>query len=129
MRQFNLEAYLKNPNRKLVTRDGMPVRIICTDRKDGGGGDERTVIALVYDKETKIEYVATYSSDGKYLLGVAHGYDLYFAPTKREGWVNVYRGFAGDSYCGGKIHNTEQEAKDVIKDREYLTTAKIEWEE
>lgn len=28
MRQFNLEEYLKNPNQKIVTRTGIPVRII-----------------------------------------------------------------------------------------------------
>ena len=32
--QFNLEEYLANPNRKVMTRNGDPVRIICTDRKD-----------------------------------------------------------------------------------------------
>ena len=31
MKQFSLEEYLKNPNQKVVTRDGHPVRIICTD--------------------------------------------------------------------------------------------------
>lgn len=33
MKQFNLEEYLKNPKRKVVTRDGRDVRVICTDRK------------------------------------------------------------------------------------------------
>ena len=31
MRQFDLDKYLKNPNRKIVTRDGKSVRIVCTD--------------------------------------------------------------------------------------------------
>ena len=31
MKQFNLEEYLKNPLRKIVTRGGRPVRIVCTD--------------------------------------------------------------------------------------------------
>lgn len=31
MKPFNLEEYLKNPSRKVVTRDGRNVRIICTD--------------------------------------------------------------------------------------------------
>ncbi len=31
MEQFNLEEYLKNSNRKVVTRDGKSVRIVCTD--------------------------------------------------------------------------------------------------
>ena len=34
MKPFNLEEYLKNPDKKVVTRDGRNVRIICTDRRD-----------------------------------------------------------------------------------------------
>ena len=32
MKQFSLEEYLEHPDRKVVTRDGRSVRIICTDR-------------------------------------------------------------------------------------------------
>ena len=42
MKQFNLEEYKKNPNRKVITRDGRSVRILCTDQK----GTEYSVIAL-----------------------------------------------------------------------------------
>ena len=31
MKRFNLEEYLANPKKKVVTRDGRDVRIICTD--------------------------------------------------------------------------------------------------
>ena len=31
MKQFNLEEYKKNPNRRVITRDGKSVRIVCTD--------------------------------------------------------------------------------------------------
>ena len=34
MKQFNLKEYLKDPNKKGVTRDGRNVRIICTDREE-----------------------------------------------------------------------------------------------
>ena len=33
MKQFNLDEYLQNPSRKVVTRDGRKVRIVCTDKK------------------------------------------------------------------------------------------------
>ena len=33
MKPFNLKEYLVNPLRKIVTRDGRPVRILCTDVK------------------------------------------------------------------------------------------------
>lgn len=32
MKPFSLKEYLKNPNKKVVTRDREEVRIICTDR-------------------------------------------------------------------------------------------------
>ena len=31
MKPFSLEEYLKNPNRKILTRDGRNVKIICTN--------------------------------------------------------------------------------------------------
>ncbi len=37
MKKFSLEEYLKNPNRKIVTRDGHNARIISTDRKSPTG--------------------------------------------------------------------------------------------
>ena len=33
MKQFNLTEYLENPELKVVTRDGHPARIVCTDAK------------------------------------------------------------------------------------------------
>ena len=33
MKPFNLEEYLANPSKKVVTRDGRKIRIICTDAK------------------------------------------------------------------------------------------------
>lgn len=34
MKPFNLEEYLANPSKKIVTKEGKPARIICTDRRD-----------------------------------------------------------------------------------------------
>ena len=33
MKPFNLKTYLENPSRKVITRDGRPVRIISTNAK------------------------------------------------------------------------------------------------
>lgn len=33
MKPFSLEEFKKNPNHKVVTRSGRPVRIVCTDVK------------------------------------------------------------------------------------------------
>ena len=54
MKPFNLEEYLANPSRKVVTREGKPARIICTDVK----GASYSVLALVdkgdYDSRCRI---------------------------------------------------------------------------
>lgn len=33
MEQFNLDIWLQDRSRKIVTRDGRPVRIVCWDAK------------------------------------------------------------------------------------------------
>ena len=55
MEEFNLEKYLENPNRKVVTRDGRSVRIICTNRLD----NNYPVIALVNYEDSEICYSYT----------------------------------------------------------------------
>ena len=123
MKQFNLEKYLENPNRKVVTRDGRSVRIICTNRLD----DNYPVIALVNNEDSEKCY--SYTEFGKF-----NGYqtldcelDLFFAPEKREGWTNVYEE-GTNRYLDGCICSTEEEAK-RIRGCGYITTIKIEWEE
>ena len=49
MKQFSLNEYLANPSRKVVTRDGHSVRIICTDA-DG----KAPVVALIKYEDEEI---------------------------------------------------------------------------
>ena len=44
MKQFNLEEYLKNPQKKVITPEVLPARIICTGRT---GYNTKPIIALV----------------------------------------------------------------------------------
>ena len=126
MRPFNLDEYLKNPDRKVVTRNGRSARIICTDRKDECN---RPILALVEYVKEKQETCHGYNPDGKFEK-IDSEYDLFFAPTKHEGWVNVYRSKNGYHYTNGSIYNTEEKAKERINDEEnYIDTVKIEWEE
>lgn len=51
MKEFSLEEYLAHPKRKIVTRDGRKVRIVCTDRteevaKKVAAGDEEYVTTI-----------------------------------------------------------------------------------
>ena len=122
MKPFNLEEYLANPTRKIVTKEGKPTRIICTDVK----GASYSVLALV-DKGD-YEAPALYTKKGEYSLGTKGSYDLFFAPEKHEGWVNVYKSESNRS-LGAGIWQTEEEAKKWEGAADYVTTIKIEWEE
>ena len=126
MKEFNLEEFKKNPSQKVVTRDGREVRIICTDRMS-----EFPIVALVFEKAQQEDIVITFPKDGKYAQRGEQPLDLFFAPTKREGWVNVFRNKEG-SYTENSIYETEKRAKEVIGEKHknfYVTTTKIEWEE
>ena len=123
MKPFNLEEYLKNPSRKVVTRDGQSVKIHCTDFDD----NEYPIIARV--EGTLVS--TSFTKDGKYLKSNGDSkYDLFFAPEQYEGWVNVFLDADNDGYVGNWIYNSKEEAEERGKKRSgYKTTTKIEWEE
>ena len=118
MKAFSLEEYLKNPNRKVVTRNGRSARIICTDAKGN-----YPIVALI--EEGGYDNALSYTKDGKLYVGETNDYDLFFAPEKHEGWVNVYRDF--DDVMCGSVFATEEDAK--CKAKTAIATVKIEWEE
>ena len=118
MKEFNLEEYLKNPSRKVVTREGQSVKIHCTNYIG-----EHPIIAQVegYD------YSASFCKDGRSVIGEETPRDLFFAPEKHEGWVNIYRNLKRGEFCK-TIHTSKEEAKRVAAP-DVITTIKIEWEE
>ena len=127
MKAFNLKEYLKNPEKKVVTRDGRSVRICCTDKR---GGD-CPIVALVENPTIKTENLITYEEDGRWnpvgsRPSVDSDLDLFFAPEKHEGWVNIYPG----PFTGVQIYKTEEDAKHCANaDAKVIATIKIEWEE
>ena len=123
MKPFNLEEYLTNPSKKVVTREGKPARIICTNAKF----EKYPLVALI-TKEDGREFIAIFDTLGKYHCKHYSYLDLFFASEKHEGWVNVYKSGFGWS-LGASIWQTEEEAKKWIGADDYATTIKIEWEE
>ena len=125
MKQFSVEEYLKDHNKKVVTRSGRNVRIICTDQK----GTNYSIIALcAINKDSEICY--SYLPNGRMHLSSDSCLDLFFAPEKKEGYINVYSD--GDNYYTGgtEIYPSETEAvSHVTKKFGYVKTVKIEWEE
>ena len=123
MKRFNLDEYLKNPNREIITRDGKSVRILCTDRKH----PTRPIIALVQIDKCKEAY-SSYTEDGSWVDSTSRPNDLFFAPEKHEGWVNMYK-TRSEGVQIGQIYSSKEEAEMGRNDASYISTAKIEWEE
>ena len=125
MKQFNLEEYLKNPSKNVVTRMGRKVRIICTDREDS----IYPIIALIKDDKRESEILVTYTKDGIPAEYNEAYYTLFFAPEKKSAWINLYKMNSIIS-PGPRVYNTKEEAESAAGDKSYyITTIKIEWEE
>lgn len=122
MRPFNLDEYLKNPKLKVTTKDGRSVRIICTDAKGNF-----PIIALVKTYNGS-ETVLRLKENGRFYNDTENSSDLFFAPIKKEGWVNMYKTRSGATQIG-QIYSSKEEAEMCRKDATYISTAKIEWEE
>ena len=122
MEKFNLGEYLKNPDRKVVTRNGKDVRIICTDARG-----LYPVVALVECTDGS-DCVYTYTIDGTLHLNTTTDDDLFFfAPEKREGWATIY-----GKFLTGEIFSTKEEAEESVKQcgtKDFVAIAKVEWEE
>ena len=125
MKQFNLEKYLANPSRKVVTRNGRNVRIVCTDMKY----KVYPILALEEIPDDNSEYVYAFTKDGNYEIGDLSIHDLFFAPEKHEGWINVYRNNDSHTYAGAVYDSKEDAEKRKESGENYVTTIKIEWEE
>ena len=125
MKKFNLQEFKKNPSQKVVTRDGKPVRILCTDAK----GDYPIVGLIHYTYGDEREVPESYTENGSYdISNEENQRDLFFAPKKGEGWVNVYKIADTDEFEASFIFSTKEEAEFYRGDNpKYVATIKIEW--
>ena len=123
MKRFKLDEYLKDTSRKIVTRDGRNVRIVCTDVKGSA-----PIVAVIEEKDNT-ENVFRYESDG-----IMHGYhdiDLFFAPDIHVGWINIHQVcLDGRNYWPSVVYSTEKEAKEAAAQCDSpVFTTKVQWEE
>lgn len=123
MKQFSLEEYLKNPTKKVITRDGNSVRIVCTNAKGNF-----PIIALV-EMHNGTETVLRLKENGCFYNDTEDSRDLFFTPVKKNGWINLYK-INSTISPGPRAYDTKEDAESVIGDKSYyISTIKIEWEE
>ena len=123
MKQFNLNEYLANSSRKVVTRSGRSVRILCTDAK---GDCPIFGLALGVDGS---EFPIMCSAIGE---SEFEEDDLFFDSVTNEGWVNIYKMPDTDQLEASCIFETKEEAEFYRGDDpnpNYVATTQITWEE
>ena len=129
MKKFNLNEFKKNPSRNVVTRDGKPVRIVCTNAK----GDY-PVVALAIDEDGS-EYTIRSTQYG--LSGFTED-DLFLTDgpsgkTIKEGWITLYSSNVSSElylpacYVMTTKENAEKHAEKHLKD--FVAIAHVTWEE
>ena len=124
MKPFNIKEYNDNPSRKVVTREGRPVRILCTNARRS-----YPIVALIEDKDNKEDLLYAYLPNGT-MCGMAKQNDLFFVPIKKVIWGNLYSTQLGTTFSGDFYKTKEAALKEKAKDfSKYITTFKVEWEE
>ena len=134
MERFNLDTWLQDKSRKICTRDGRPVRIICTDRKGKSGN----IVGLV-GKDESLIYV--WNNDGKHIVSEIPDNDLFFADEEEltefeKELVDLVSG-----WCDSHIETPEEyinkhsqllldlARKEIEKENPYNENQKQEWSE
>lgn len=126
MEQFSLKKYF---DRKVVTRDGRDVRIICTDRKG-----KCPIVGLAKADDDSEILISIRENGCEINENSISCFDLFFVPTKHVGWTNVYKNSFGQLYLDSNFpYKTEEEARKAsvpnAKYEIYCGTVRLEWEE
>lgn len=122
MKRFNLEEYLANSSKKVITREGRAVKIYCTNYIGS--------MPIIAEIEGSGNSLAFYR-DGKYSnAGDNSPFDLFFASKKQEGWINVFGDALEGNYVGDRLFKTKEDAEEEGKKWiGHKAVVKIEWEE
>ena len=123
MKPFNLSEYLENPSREIVTRDGRSVRIVCVNANIIDDGNTYPIVALV-KKEDNTDVPSSFTNNGVYLVGEEDDFDLFFEPTQKEGWTNVYRN-TNNQIVTDTVFETKEEALIRKSKHNYVDTILI----
>ena len=127
MKAFKLDEHLKNPSRELITRDGRKVtKVLCTNAKG-----RFPIVALVESFDGENETAISYTNSGHLFDGADYNPDLFFAPEKCEGWINIFKNSNDTAFLGENcIYSSKEDAeREGMKCDDYVSTVKVEWEE
>lgn len=123
MKPFNLDEYLKNPNKKVVTREGRSVTILCTNFLSS-----EPIVAEIKELNCSMSF-DTNGRHSNNSIARNPSIDLFFAPEKHEGYAVVHC-YNGEYYLGDAIYFTKEEAdNNAEKWNDSVSVIKIEWEE
>ena len=119
MKQFNLQEYLANPKRQVLTRDGRKVRIVCTDFDN----PDFPVVGEI----NGYKWPLSFTINGEAIKGSQQCTDLFFAPTIVKRWGIVYR-------KSERLFDTREEAEKWMDEadegeKKFCSVCKVEWEE
>ena len=119
MKQFNLQEYLANPKRQVVTRDGRKVRIVCTDFDN----PDFPIVGEIQGNKWPLSF----ATNGEAIKGRPLACDLCFAPTIVKRWGIVYR-------KAERLFDTREEAEKWMEEadegeKKFCSVCKVEWEE
>lgn len=123
MKTFSLEAYLSDPSLEVVTVEGNPVRIICTDRKSPSGEYQFPVVALRTNKLNGSEYPVFCSSDGKTNTG---SQELYFKEVRYKYWITFHKYHDNFISVSGPF-DSKEEALDAKDADTFLAVVPVEF--
>lgn len=104
MKEFNLE--LVKQGKRVVTRGGLEVRVICTDFKSKGN---TPILALLKDNKKEEEIIHFYTLKGKVFDNKESALDLFMDEDGE--WVNIYQE-NGKCFISESFHPTKGEAID-----------------
>ena len=108
------------------TRDGNPVRLVCTDRKG-----KYSLIGLV--QKGAAETIHTWSTDGsRFDIPGTSDTDLVNAPIMHHGWINLFRNGPEDGDCctSGPVWPNKYAAELAGKAHQnFVAAIKVKWEE
>lgn len=119
MNKFDLQKALAGE--PVVTRDGREVTQVTSFNAKSA-----FCLAAVVDGA-----IVKFTWNGKHSLSSESNHDLFMVAktVKKEGWVNLYKGFDGKyPVTGSTIFDTEDDAINQRSAR-FIATVKMEWEE